>query len=99
MSNYAYPVNIGNPDEISLKDFAEEILKLTESNQKIIYKPLPEDDPKQRKPDISKARELLGWEPKVKRAEGLKITYEYFKSLTKEDLNKQPLEFISRKYA
>ena len=99
MSNHAYPVNIGNPDEISLKDFAEEILKLTESNQKIIYKPLPEDDPKQRKPDISKARELLGWEPKVKRAEGLKITYEYFKSLTKEDLNKQPLEFISRKYA
>ncbi len=99
MSNHAYPVNIGNPDEISLKDFAEEILKLTESNQKIIYKPLPEDDPKQRKPDISKAKELLGWEPKVKRAEGLKITYEYFKSLTKEDLNKQPLEFISRKYA
>ena len=98
MSDYALPVNIGNPDEISLKDFAEEILKLTGANQKIVYKPLPEDDPKQRKPDISKAKEILGWEPKVKRAEGLKITYDYFKGLSKEDLNKQPLEFISRKY-
>jgi dTDP-glucose 4,6-dehydratase len=98
MSDYALPVNIGNPDEISLKDFADEILKLTGANQKIIYKPLPEDDPKQRKPDISKAKEILGWEPKVKRAEGLKITYDYFKGLSKEDLNKQPLEFVSRKY-
>ena len=98
MSDYALPVNIGNPDEISLKDFAEEILKLTGANQKIVYKPLPEDDPKQRKPDITKAKELLGWEPKVDRAEGLKITYDYFKGLSTEDLNKQPLEFISRKY-
>jgi dTDP-glucose 4,6-dehydratase len=98
MSDYALPVNIGNPDEISLKDFAEEILKLTESKQKIVYKTLPEDDPKQRRPDITKAKEILGWEPKVKRAEGLKITYEYFKGLTSEELNKLPKEFESRKY-
>ena len=98
ISDYALPVNIGNPDEISLKDFAEEILKLTESKQKIVYKSLPEDDPKQRRPDITKAKELLGWEPKVKRAEGLKITYEYFKGLTSEELNKLPKEFESRKY-
>ena len=98
MSDYALPVNIGNPDEISLKDFAEEILKLTESKQKIVYKTLPEDDPKQRRPDITKAKELLGWEPKVNRAEGLKITYEYFKGLTTDDLNKLPKEFESRKY-
>jgi dTDP-glucose 4,6-dehydratase len=98
MSDYAFPVNIGNPDEISLKDFAEEILKLTGANQKIAYKPLPEDDPKQRKPDISKAKEILGWEPKVNRAKGLKITYDYFKGLSIDDLNKQPLEFVSRKY-
>ena len=93
MSDYAFPVNIGNPDEISLKEFAEEIIKLTGTQQKIIYQPLPKDDPKQRKPDITKARTLLGWEPKVKRAEGVKITYEYFKSLPKEELLKQPKEF------
>ena len=95
MSDYAYPVNIGNPDEISLKEFAEEIIKLTGTTQKIVYKPLPKDDPKQRKPDISKAKELLGWEPKVKRSEGVKVTYEYFKSLPAEELNKQPKEFRS----
>ena len=95
MSDYAYPVNIGNPDEISLKEFAEEIIKLTGTTQKIVYKPLPKDDPKQRKPDISKAQELLGWEPKVKRAEGVKITYEYFKSLPQDELIKQPKEFKS----
>jgi len=98
LSDYASPVNIGNPDEISLKDFAEEILKLTGSQQKIVYKPLPEDDPKQRRPDISKAKELLGWEPKINRAEGLKITYDYFKGLTQTELNQQPLEFNSRKH-
>jgi dTDP-glucose 4,6-dehydratase len=97
LSDYASPVNIGNPDEISLKDFAEEILKLTNSKQQIVYKPLPADDPKQRRPDITKAKEILGWEPKVNRAEGLKITYEYFKGLSLEELNKQPLEFISQK--
>jgi dTDP-glucose 4,6-dehydratase len=88
MSDYHLPVNIGNPDEISIKDFAVEILKLTGSNQKLISLPLPKDDPKQRQPDITKARAILGWEPKVNRAEGLKITYEYFKSLSKEELNK-----------
>ena len=93
MSDYAQPVNIGNPDEISLKDFAEEIIKLTGTTQKIIFKPLPVDDPKQRQPDIKKAREILGWEPKINRADGLKITYEYFKNLPKEELNKLPKEF------
>ena len=97
LSDYHYPVNIGNPNEISLKDFAEEVLKLTGSSVKIVYKPLPVDDPKQRQPDITKAREILGWEPKVDRAEGLKKTYDYFKSLPKEELVKQPKEFISKK--
>jgi dTDP-glucose 4,6-dehydratase len=97
MSEYAQPVNVGNPDEISLKDFAEEIIKLTGTAQQIVYKPLPTDDPKQRQPDISKAKEILGWEPKVSRAEGLKITYEYFKALPKEELVKLPKEFESRK--
>ena len=97
MSDYAYPVNVGNPDEISLKNFAEEIIKLTGTTQKIVYKPLPVDDPKQREPDITKAKELLGWAPKVNRAEGLKITYEYFKSLPHDELYKQPKEFESRK--
>src|SRR5215212_2034790 len=92
-SDYAGPVNIGNPDEISLKEFAEEVLKLTNSNVKIIYQPLPIDDPKQRRPDITKAKALLDWEPKVSRSEGLKITYDYFKSLSKEELYKQPKEF------
>ena len=96
MSGYAQPVNIGNPDEISLKDFAEEVLKLTNTNVKIIYKPLPVDDPRQRKPDITRAREILKWEPKVSRSEGLKITYDYFKSLPQEELYKEPKEFISK---
>ena len=97
LSDYSLPVNIGNPTEISLKDFAEEILALTGNKVKIIYKPLPEDDPKQRHPDITKARTILGWEPKVDRTDGLKITYEYFKSLPTEELSKLPKEFISRK--
>jgi dTDP-glucose 4,6-dehydratase len=95
MSDYVSPVNIGNPVEISLLEFAEEILKLTGAKTKVVFKPLPVDDPKQRKPDITKARELLGWEPKVDRAEGLRITYEYFKSLPVEELTKQPKEFKS----
>lgn len=86
LSDYAYPVNIGNPDEITISDFAEEIIKLTGTKQKVIYKDLPMDDPKQRQPDITKATELFGWGPKVNRQEGLKITYEYFKSLDKEKL-------------
>jgi dTDP-glucose 4,6-dehydratase len=97
LSDYAMPVNIGNPVEISLKDFAEEVLKLTGNTVKITYKPLPVDDPKQRKPDITKAREILGWEPKVERAEGLAKTYEYFKSLPSEEWSKQPKEFVSTK--
>jgi dTDP-glucose 4,6-dehydratase len=88
LSDYAHPVNIGNPDEITIKEFGEEIIKLTGTNQKLISLPLPTDDPKQRKPDITKAKALLGWSPKVARAEGLKITYEYFKSLPKEELFK-----------
>ena len=93
MSNYASPVNIGNPVEISLLEFAEEILKLTGVKTKIVFKPLPVDDPKQRKPDITKAKDMLGWEPKVSRQEGLKVTYDYFRSLPHEELFKQPKEF------
>jgi dTDP-glucose 4,6-dehydratase len=85
-SDYAYPVNVGNPDEISIKDFADEIIKLTNTDQKVIYKDLPVDDPKQRQPDITRAKSLLNWTPKVNRAEGLKITYEYFKSLSHDEL-------------
>src|SRR3954471_13896316 len=86
MSDYHLPVNIGNPDEITIGEFAEEIVKLTGTTQKVIYHPLPQDDPKQRKPDTTKAKAILGWEAKVPRSEGLKITYEYFKSLPKETL-------------
>lgn len=86
MSDYHMPVNVGNPDEITIGEFAEEIIKLTGTTQKVIYKPLPTDDPKQRQPDITRARAILGWEPKVNRSEGLKITYDYFKSLTAEEL-------------
>ena len=85
-SDYSEPVNIGNPSEITISQFAEEIISLTGTEQKVIYKDLPVDDPKQRKPDIKKAKELLNWMPKVDRSEGLKLTYEYFKSLTKEEL-------------
>ncbi len=98
MSDYKLPMNIGNPDEITIKEFGEEILKLTGANQKLISLPLPTDDPKQRQPDITKAKAILGWEPKVKRAEGLKITYEYFKSLPKEELfKKDHREFEQKK--
>jgi dTDP-glucose 4,6-dehydratase len=93
MSDYPYPVNIGNPSEISINQFAEEIIKLTGTAQKLIHKPLPQDDPKQRKPDITRAKEILGWEPKVDRAEGLKITYDYFKGLSPEELNKTAHRF------
>ncbi len=79
LSDYAQPVNIGNPNEISLKDFAEEIISLTETDSKIIHMDLPQDDPKQRKPDITRAKEILNWEPKVDRSEGLKLTLDYFK--------------------
>ena len=89
LSDYSYPVNIGNPDEITISQFAEEIIRLTGTKQKVIYKDLPVDDPTQRQPNIDKAREILNWEPKVARAEGLKITYDYFKSLSEEELYKK----------
>jgi dTDP-glucose 4,6-dehydratase len=89
LSDYPYPVNIGNPDEITILQFAEEIIKLTGTQQKIVFEPLPKDDPTQRQPDITKAREILGWEPKVSRAEGLKITYDAFRALPEEVLYKQ----------
>ena len=88
-SDYVEPVNIGNPSEISILQFAEEIIKLTGTTQKVIFKDLPVDDPKQRRPDIRLAKSLLDWEPKFSRAEGLKITYDYFKSLSKEELFKK----------
>jgi dTDP-glucose 4,6-dehydratase len=96
LSDYHLPVNIGNPSEITLKQFAEEVISLTGTRQKIVYRPLPEDDPKQRRPDITRARTILGWEPRVERKEGLKITYEYFKSLPPEEWGRLPKEFISR---
>src|SRR3954463_16403358 len=86
LSDYAQPVNIGNPSEITISQFAEEIIKLTGTSQKVIYKDLPVDDPKQRQPDITRAKEILGWEPKVSREEGLKITYDYFRNLPKDEL-------------
>jgi dTDP-glucose 4,6-dehydratase len=86
MSDYTDPVNIGNPNEISILDFAKEIVRLTGSDQKIVFNPLPQDDPMQRQPDITVARQVLGWEPKVERAEGMEETYAYFKGLTKEEL-------------
>ena len=97
LSNYNMPINIGNPDEISILDFAKEILDLINNKVSIIFKHLPVDDPKNRQPDISKAKEVLGWEPKVNRADGLKITFEYFKSLPSEEWKKQPKEFIRKK--
>jgi dTDP-glucose 4,6-dehydratase len=85
MSNESDPVNIGNPDEISIKEFAEEVIKITGSKSKIIYKDLPADDPKVRQPDITKAKKILGWEPKVRRTEGLRMTIDYFKEKFKDN--------------
>ncbi|MDH7446382.1 UDP-glucuronic acid decarboxylase family protein [Aquimarina sp. 2201CG14-23] len=87
-SDYVYPVNIGNPNEITIKDFAEEIIKLTGTEQKVIYKPLPVNDPLQRQPDITRAKEILDWQPQIDRSEGMKRTLEYFKNLSKEELYK-----------
>jgi len=89
MSDHSEPVNIGNPHEITISEFAEEIMELTGTNQKVVYKELPVNDPMQRKPNISKAQSILGWEPKVMREEGLKLTYEWFKSLPDERLYKK----------
>ena len=87
-SDETRPVNVGNPDEITIAEFAEEILALTDSDVAVIRKPLPVNDPKQRRPDISRAKEVLDWEPRVSRAEGLKLTYDYFKGLSEEDLHR-----------
>ena len=96
LSDYHLPVNIGNPDEITISDFAEEIIKLTGTKQKVIYKDLPVNDPMQRQPDITKAKEILGWTAKVKREEGMKITYEYFKSLSPQELAKEEHKDFSK---
>ena len=95
-SDYSNPVNIGNPNEITIKDFAEEIIKLTGTDQKIIYKELPVDDPLQRQPDISLAKKLIGWDPKVEREEGMEKTFNYFKSLSSEDLYKSEHKDFSK---
>ena len=79
MSDEVEPVNIGNPDEISIREFAEEVVALTGSTSTITFGPLPADDPKVRQPDITKARNVLGWEPAVSRSEGLKRTLQYFR--------------------
>lgn len=97
MSDHYLPVNIGNPEEISLKDFANEILAFTGAKVGITYKPLPDDDPKQRQPDITKAKNLLNWNPVVDRKTGLRLTYEYFKSLDPGEWSRLPKEFINRK--
>jgi dTDP-glucose 4,6-dehydratase len=86
LSKYNFPVNIGNPNEITIKDFADEIISLTGTDQKVTYKELPQNDPLQRQPDISLAKELLGWEPIINRSEGMKLTLDYFKSLSTEEL-------------
>lgn len=96
LSDYSDPVNIGNPDEISILDFADEIIKLTGTDQKIVFEELPKDDPMQRQPDIARARKILNWEPKVSRAEGMKITYEYFKGLSKEELEKGSIKIFQK---
>ncbi len=87
-SDYVYPVNIGNPDEITIKEFAEEIIRLTGTDQKVVYQPLPVNDPLQRQPDITRAKEILGWEPKVNRLKGMKATLDYFKGFSAEELQK-----------
>src|SRR5690554_1048255 len=96
LSDYPLPVNIGNPGEITILDFAQEIIKLTGIDQKIVFAPLPQDDPLQREPDISKAKEVLGWEPKVSREVGLRKTFEYFKGLSEEELFKSAHKDFSK---
>jgi dTDP-glucose 4,6-dehydratase len=96
-SDYASPVNIGNPDEITIREFGEEIIKLTGTKQKMVYMNLPTDDPKQRRPDITKAREILNWEPKIGRAKGLEMTYEYFKSLPEHEIKHKDFTYFNNK--
>ena len=96
MSDYHLPLNIGNPDEITIKEFAEEMMKFAQKDTKISYHPLPINDPLQRRPDISLAKELLGWEPKIDRTEGMQRTFDYFKTLTKEELEKEEHKDFSK---
>jgi dTDP-glucose 4,6-dehydratase len=96
LSDYSLPVNIGNPHEITILDFAKEIIKLTGTQQKIIFKPLPQDDPMQRQPDISKAKQILNWEPKVSREEGMQKTFHYFKNLSKIELSRSEHKDFSK---
>ncbi|MFM7566686.1 MAG: UDP-glucuronic acid decarboxylase family protein [Flavobacteriales bacterium] len=100
MSDYSQPVNLGNPEEITILDFAKEIVKLTQTKQKITFNPLPQDDPRQRRPDITLAEQQLGWKPKVSREEGLSKTYAYFKALPNEEWyqldHKQFDQFITK---
>ncbi|CAL68228.1 UDP-glucuronic acid decarboxylase family protein [Christiangramia forsetii] len=96
LSDYSEPVNIGNPDEISILDFADEIIRLTGTDQKIVFEELPKDDPMQRQPDISRAREILDWEPKISRAEGMRITYDYFRGLSQDELEKREHKDFSK---
>ncbi len=93
-SNYTKPMNLGNPEEIALIDLAKEIIAMGGNENKIIFKPLPINDPIKRKPDITKAVNLLNWKPKVERKEGLKKTLEYFRALSHEELNKKEHKFV-----
>ena len=93
-SNYTKPMNLGNPEEISLIDFANEIIALGGNKNKIIFKPLPLNDPLKRKPDITKAMNILNWKPNVSRKKGLKKTFNYFRSLSLDELNKKDHKFI-----
>jgi dTDP-glucose 4,6-dehydratase len=90
MSDEVNPVNIGNPEEITLLQFAEEIIEITGTSSRIVFEPLPEDDPKVRQPDISKAQKVLGWTPKVNRHDGLVETLKYFKKQLENDLENRP---------
>lgn len=89
MSDYVLPVNIGNPEEITILEFAKEIKNIMGASQEIVFKPLPQDDPLQRQPDISLAKEILNWEPQISRTIGMERTIAYFKGLTKEELQKK----------
>ena len=86
MANYSYPVNIGKPEEITIKEFAKEVIALSGGNSKIVYMPLPKNDPLQRRPDISLAKKLLGWQPTTSREEGIQITFNYFKAVLAKQL-------------
>ena len=92
-SNYTKPMNLGNPEEIALIDFAKEVIEMSCSENKIVFKPLPVNDPAKRKPDISKAKNILNWQPKISRKKGLKNTFNYFKNLSDEELHKKDHKF------